>query len=455
MVYVKKSKNYTSGMVQSWNKMCFTGGVLELSVQLPGGNANASGLWPAAWLMGNLARATYLDTTTNLWPWSYNTCGDVPDLNDKQQINACNSANFAEEFGLLPNQGRGAPEIDIFEVMMGHEMPNIPPGIDPTTVSPPFQYKHLNAFMSTSLQIAPGKALHRPINGEPLGMNKSTEWYENLHLSSSSSLNSAFYGEAAGSPGQSYMEDSISANTILDNKYFMEPHIYRLEWQPGPNGYLHWYLDSIYIFGIEAEALKAATGAIIPEEPSYLILNTAVSHVWGFPEPCDSVPKSTCSACWMCYDCTNPECQCSLPEGMKGCKNFPAAMKIDYIRIYQDTEDPLQSFGCSPPSHPTAKFIANHHKRYADWSPLEPMWFSTFEVIVRVLVLLVLFLSLIYSARYLCNPRYRTIGDVKNISPKTKRRVEQAPSSRQSKSHISNQDSGIVSETTNLLACQA
>lgn len=30
------SKPYTSGMVQSWNKFCFTGGVLEMSIQLPG-----------------------------------------------------------------------------------------------------------------------------------------------------------------------------------------------------------------------------------------------------------------------------------------------------------------------------------------------------------------------------------------------------------------------------------
>lgn len=30
------TKNYTSGMVQTWNKFCFTGGVLELSIKLPG-----------------------------------------------------------------------------------------------------------------------------------------------------------------------------------------------------------------------------------------------------------------------------------------------------------------------------------------------------------------------------------------------------------------------------------
>jgi beta-glucanase (GH16 family) len=39
-----RTRNYTSGMVQSWNKFCFTGGVLELSIKLPGGNANAGGI---------------------------------------------------------------------------------------------------------------------------------------------------------------------------------------------------------------------------------------------------------------------------------------------------------------------------------------------------------------------------------------------------------------------------
>jgi len=29
-------KNYTSGMVQTWNKFCFTGGVIQLSIALPG-----------------------------------------------------------------------------------------------------------------------------------------------------------------------------------------------------------------------------------------------------------------------------------------------------------------------------------------------------------------------------------------------------------------------------------
>jgi beta-glucanase (GH16 family) len=40
---VMYTKNYTSAMVQSWNKFCFTGGVLELSIELPG-DASSGGI---------------------------------------------------------------------------------------------------------------------------------------------------------------------------------------------------------------------------------------------------------------------------------------------------------------------------------------------------------------------------------------------------------------------------
>ena len=50
--------SYQSGMMTSWNKFCFTGGILEAAVMLPGSN-NVHGLWPAVWAMGNLGRAGY------------------------------------------------------------------------------------------------------------------------------------------------------------------------------------------------------------------------------------------------------------------------------------------------------------------------------------------------------------------------------------------------------------
>lgn len=45
--------NFRSGMMSSWNKMCFSGGYVEVSVSLPG-SPRAPGLWPAIWTMGNL-----------------------------------------------------------------------------------------------------------------------------------------------------------------------------------------------------------------------------------------------------------------------------------------------------------------------------------------------------------------------------------------------------------------
>jgi hypothetical protein len=39
------------------------------------------------------------------------------------------------------------------------------------------------------------------------------------------------------------------------------------------------------LYSISASALNK-TDAIIPEEPMYVLLNTAISSTWGFPAPC-------------------------------------------------------------------------------------------------------------------------------------------------------------------------
>ena len=50
--------DFQGGMLSTWNKFCFTGGMIETAVVLPGVN-NIVGLWPAVWTMGNLGRAGY------------------------------------------------------------------------------------------------------------------------------------------------------------------------------------------------------------------------------------------------------------------------------------------------------------------------------------------------------------------------------------------------------------
>jgi beta-glucanase (GH16 family) len=101
---------YTSGMLTSWNKFCFTGGAVEVSVKLPGDPAN-NGYWPAVWMMGNLARAGYMQSTQEVWPWSYDAC----DGNSAQwqKFSQCNVTNSS--WGMKPHGGRGAPEFDILE----------------------------------------------------------------------------------------------------------------------------------------------------------------------------------------------------------------------------------------------------------------------------------------------------------------------------------------------------
>jgi beta-glucan synthesis-associated protein KRE6 len=42
-----------SAMVQTWNKFCFTEGIIEMRAQMPG-KWNQAGLWPGFWMMGNL-----------------------------------------------------------------------------------------------------------------------------------------------------------------------------------------------------------------------------------------------------------------------------------------------------------------------------------------------------------------------------------------------------------------
>ena len=100
-------------MLQSWNKFCHTGGIIEFDVKFPGKH-DIGGLWPAVWLLGNLGRATYLASTNLLWPWSYHQCDRK--LQKAQEISGC---DITSHFSLKPGMGRGATEIDIIEVMAG------------------------------------------------------------------------------------------------------------------------------------------------------------------------------------------------------------------------------------------------------------------------------------------------------------------------------------------------
>ncbi|KAF8249852.1 beta-glucan synthesis-associated [Wilcoxina mikolae CBS 423.85] len=113
--------DYRSGMLQSWNKMCFKGGVMEVSASLAG-PAGVPGLWPGIWTLGNLARPGYRATSDGVWPYSYDNCdvGITPNQSSFDGISFLPGQKLAKcvcsgEEHPTPGRGRGAPEIDALE----------------------------------------------------------------------------------------------------------------------------------------------------------------------------------------------------------------------------------------------------------------------------------------------------------------------------------------------------
>lgn len=340
-VFYSDEKHIQSAMLQGWNKFCLTGGILEIRAKLPG-QPQVGGLWPALWLLGNLARATYVGSSDYMWPWSYNTCDKLNMAS--QEISSCNKINH---YGLHSYQGRGAPEIDLLEAMGG------PAGKIPNT---PIQ----RPYISSSLQVAPGVRNKRPVMGD---QPVEGHWYTGMTYGNQTktALNPFFYGVTLVHKPKSYtyQADALSANTQIDSSYFDDFHKYRLEWEPsdleGKGGYIKWFFDDMFVYGIDSSVLNF-TGSMIPNEPMYIILNTAVSSNWGFPKPCPADCDCTC------FQCGKPDCECGLPDNF--CSNIPASFEIDYVRVYQAVGDDNHKIGCSTESHPTAQFIKGHKERY-------------------------------------------------------------------------------------------
>ena len=396
-------------MLNTWNKFCFTGGIIEISAIMPG-DPTSGGLWPAMWLLGNLGRATYEASTNKVWPWSFDVCDR--DLQHAQEISACNNANH---YGLIPGRGRGSTEIDILEIMPGEQ------GFLPSTTP-----KVERPYGAMTLQVAPGVTKNRPnsgqapvrvanagTNGHPPAPPQS--WYENLGFGGNTSVNPFFYGTWLGETKpnepvhrtklEAYQADAVGAMHQMKEAHFEKAHTYRLEWQPGKGGRIDWYVQDTQedarvrpegysyeraskkkakdktvksdyaspekktengwtrAFSIRDSSLWNLTNSQIPEEPSYLIFNTAVSSTWGFPY---DVPDT----CKKCYDCNDPDCACAMPVGFcDSLKDGKASMLIDYVRVYQSKDHSSHvggphTLGCDPINFPTKEFIAGHEYRY-------------------------------------------------------------------------------------------
>ncbi|KAJ1309915.1 hypothetical protein OPQ81_006674 [Rhizoctonia solani] len=316
--------NFRSGMLQTWNKFCFTTGYIEVAVSLPG-NAQTPGYWPGAWTMGNLGRAGYGATTEGTWPYSYDSCdlGTFP-----QQITKDNTPESSYRSGLssLPGQklsactcpgsdhpgpsvskGRGAPEIDIIEAQ-------------------------INTFLrhgevSQSLQVAPFNAGYYWGNSTPATtLYNDQQTFINTYrggpyqqcISCVSSVNSSNYVDGGGGFGKYGFE------------YWSNP-------KKRSEGFVTWTVDDKAMWTATSSSIGPDSEAqisnrIISEEPMYIILNLGLS----------------------------PSFQGIDFKNLK----FPATMLIDYVRVYQRAGH--ENIGCDPPNYPTADYINQHIAAYTN-----------------------------------------------------------------------------------------
>ncbi|KJA16007.1 glycoside hydrolase family 16 protein [Hypholoma sublateritium FD-334 SS-4] len=332
-------QDYRSGMLQSWNKFCFTTGYIEVSVTFPGPDQSTQGYWPGAWTMGNLGRPGYGQSTDGMWPYTYDSCdvGTFPNQTYKdgsgpaaalhsdksrsvnnfelswlsgQRVSACTCPG-GDHPGPTVSRGRGAPEIDIFETEKDKNFPIV-------------------QVVSQSSQFAP--FMH-----DYLYYNDTGDW---VNFDTSRTRANTFRGSA--------VQQSISALTQLPADMFQGSganfHTLGFEYWSDPNdrsaGEITWQVDGekshqVTAAAVAGDPLPDGTGIsqrLISEEPMSIVLNLGLSQNW------QNITLSTMI--------------------------FPAEMKFDYVRVYQRKGQ--TNVGCDPSNYPTADYIANHPVAYSN-----------------------------------------------------------------------------------------
>ncbi|BEI92175.1 uncharacterized protein CcaverHIS019_0409950 [Cutaneotrichosporon cavernicola] len=324
-------RNYTGGMMNTWNKFCFTGGYIEAAVSLPG-KSNVQGLWPAIWTMGNLGRAGYGGTTDGMWPYSYDSC-DVGTLKNQsmpdgtpevaftqgdpsynmtlsylsgQRLSACTCPGEKSHPGPTRSDGsyvgRAAPEIDMFEASVSDD-----------------------------------KIGEVSLSGQWAPFNPFYGWINQTDLVTVYNSTPSHFNQYRGSIWQ--QATSLLAQT--DQECYTHEkgcfEVFGVEWMPSEgdknDGYISWLSDGRKAWTLHEGAMAPNTPAgigqrIVSREPMYMIVNLGISPNFGF------IDFEALDLLW------------------------PVEMHVDYIRVYQDPKK--SRLGCDPADYPTADFIENH-----------------------------------------------------------------------------------------------
>ncbi|KAF7713508.1 Beta-glucan synthesis-associated protein [Penicillium ucsense] len=298
---------YRSGMVQSWNKLCFKGGRLEASLSLPG-DGHIQGFWPGFWAMGNLGRPGHAATTDGMWPYSYHDgcdAGITPNQSSLDGINflpgmrlpgcACPGSDHP-----TPGRARSAPEIDVIEGSTAALNENGP----------------FVGTASQSLQAAPFDLWYMPDYD-----------YTAVYDTSITQIN-AYRG--------GIYQQAMSGMSTLNSRWYngTEYQTFGFEYHPGATGNVTWFIGENKTWTLDGRAI-GPNGNIgqrmIPLEPMSMIMNLGMADNFA--------PQNS-----------------SIHEYM------PAFLRFDYVRIYQDPND--ISVTCDPPGYETTAYIKEHIKAY-------------------------------------------------------------------------------------------
>lgn len=294
--FFNRDLNYRSGMVNSWNQICFKGGALEISVSLPG-PGGASGLWPGACTLGNLGRPGFRASTDGIWPYTYNSCdaGITPNqsmtdgtsylLGQKLPSCVCPGEDHP-----TPGTGRGAPEIDVFEASAD---PNLKLGV-----------------ITQSYQVAPYDIWYQP----------------NYDFFAIPNPNFTQMNSYCGGPYQ----EAISGQTVLNDDWYngTQYQKYGFEYTPGtaPDGQITWFVGDDISYMITGNALGPngnVNSRVIGEEPMAIVLNVGISPSWTGINFDELV--------------------------------FPTTSYVDYVRWYQPADSITVT--CDPPGYETTEYI--------------------------------------------------------------------------------------------------
>lgn len=298
--------DFRSGMLNSWNQLCFKGGIFEVSMSLPG-PAGIMGLWPGVWTLGNLGRPGYLATTDGLWPYTYQACdvGITPNQSSYDGLSRLPgmrlpSCTCSGEDHPTPGKGRGAPEIDIAEVGASWPPASLP-------------------IATQSLQVAPFDIW----------------WYPDYEFTAFPDYRLSYPNGWTGGPYQ----QALSATTNLNKQWFdgKAYQRYSFEYVPGEgeDAYVVWKVGNQTMFMMDGRAI-GPNGNIqarqISEEPMSLVLNLGFSSAWT----------------WIDWDHLV----------------FPTVMRVDYVRWYQRKGQHMVT--CDPPGWETTQYIKDHINAYTN-----------------------------------------------------------------------------------------